>query len=288
MGETFLEQISQIELKQVTVTPPVMLEGQMRKPLIHDVSLNISKGEWISLLGRNGSGKSTLAKVVAGYRTDGVAGQITRSIKTAAQGKPIPIVMQQPEAAMIGATPWEDVILMLEQNELTAADIPLVAKLALQRAGMGERLHQPIETLSGGQKQLVAIAGCLAVQSPLLVLDEVTAMLDPEAAGSVLEQARRLQQTGMTVIWITQKLEELRDGDRIIAMNDGSIAYDGQADVWFARSRAGVKDSLCEQLGFEAPYAAQVAWELEEQGIMLRPFPFTASMLAEAVKSYER
>lgn len=288
MGETFLEQISQIELKQVTVTPPVMLEGQMRKPLIHDVSLNISKGEWISLLGRNGSGKSTLAKVVAGYRTDGVAGQITRSIKTAAQGKPIPIVMQQPEAAMIGATPWEDVILMLEQNELTAADIPLEAKLALQRAGMGERLHQPIETLSGGQKQLVAIAGCLAVQSPLLVLDEVTSMLDPEAASSVLEQARRLQQTGVTVIWITQKLEELRDDDRIVAMNDGSIAYDGQADMWFARSGAGVKDSLCEQLGFEAPYAAQVAWELEEQGVMLRPFPFTANMLAEAVKSYER
>lgn len=288
MGETFLEQISQIELKQVTVTPPVMLEGQMRKPLIHDVSLNISKGEWISLLGRNGSGKSTLAKVVAGYRIDGVAGQITRSIKTAAQGKPVPIVMQQPEAAMIGATPWEDVILMLEQNELTAADIPLEARLALQRAGMGERLHQPIETLSGGQKQLVAIAGCLAVQSPLLVLDEVTAMLDPEAASSVLEQARRLQQTGVTVIWITQKLEELRDDDRIVAMYDGSIAYDGQADEWFARSGAGVKDSLCEQLGFEAPYAAQVAWELEEQGVMLRPFPFTANMLAEAVKSYER
>lgn len=288
MGETFLEQISQIELKQVTVTPPVMLEGQMQQPLIHDVSLNISKGEWISLLGRNGSGKSTLAKVVAGYRTDGVAGQITRSIKTAALGKPVPIVMQQPEAAMIGATPWEDVILMLEQNELTAADIPLEARLALQRAGMGERLHQPIETLSGGQKQLVAIAGCLAVQSPLLVLDEVTAMLDPEAASSVLEQARRLQQTGVTVIWITQKLEELRDDDRIVAMNDGSIAYDGQADEWFARSGAGVKDSLCEQLGFEAPYAAQVAWELEEQGVTLRPFPFTANMLAEAVKSYER
>lgn len=288
MGESFLDEISQIEMKQVTVTPPVMLEGQKRLPIIKNVSLTIHKGEWISLLGRNGSGKSTLAKVAAGFRTAGVAGQITRSVKTAAEGKPIPIVMQQPETAMIGATPWEDVILMLEQNELAVSDIALEAALALRRVGMGERLHQPIETLSGGQKQLVAIAGCLALQSPLLVLDEVTALLDPEAAYAVLEQVRRLQQSGVTIIWITQKLEELREGDRIVAMNDGSIAYDGQAGEWFARSQSGTKDSLCEQLGFEAPYAAQVAWELEEQGVMLRPFPFTAHMLAEAVKRCER
>ncbi|KRE39924.1 ATP-binding cassette domain-containing protein [Paenibacillus sp. Soil522] len=283
-----MDEISQIEMKQVTVTPPVMLEGQKRLPLIKNVSLTIYKGEWITLVGRNGSGKSTLAKVAAGFRTAGVAGQITRSIKTSAEGKPIPIVMQQPETAMVGATPWEDVILMLEQNELAAADIPSEAALALRKVGMGDRLHQPIETLSGGQKQLVAIAGCLAVQSPLLVLDEVTAMLDPEAACAVLEQVRRLQKSGVTVMWITQKLEELREGDRIVAMNEGLIAYDGQAGEWFARSQSGAKDSICEQLGFIAPYAAQVAWELEEQGVKLRPFPFTAHMLAEAVKRYER
>nr|MBC9199482.1 ABC transporter ATP-binding protein [Paenibacillus sp. PL91] len=279
---------SQIEMKQVTVTPPVMLEGQQQAPIIRDISLTICKGEWISLLGQNGSGKSTLAKAAAGFRIAGAAGQVIRSIQTAAQGKPIPIVMQQPEAAMIGATPWEDVLLLLEQNELPAHTIPYEAERALQRVGLGERMHQPIGTLSGGQKQLVAIAGCLAMQSPLLVLDEVTAMLDPEASSAVLEQVRELHRNGVTIIWITQKLEELCEGDRIIAMNDGGIVFDGQAGAWFARTSASAKDSICEQLGFEAPYAAQVAWELEEQGYMLRPFPFTAAMLAKAVSRYER
>ncbi|CAM3931363.1 ATP-binding cassette domain-containing protein [Paenibacillus alkaliterrae] len=265
-----------------------MVESQMPQPILKDVSFRIQDGEWITLLGQNGSGKSTLAKVVAGYRMAGMTGQIVRGMKTPFQGRPIPIVMQQPEAAMIGATPWEDVVLMLEQNELDAERITIEAELVLRKVGLGERLHQPIETLSGGQKQLVAIAGCLAMHSPLLVLDEVTAMLDPEAAGFVLDQVRALHQSGVTVVWITQKLEELRQGDRVVAMNDGFIVFDGQADEWFARGAGGVQISICEQLGFEAPYSAQVAWELEKEGVKLSPFPFTAEMLAEAVKRYER
>lgn len=288
MGEFFLEQAIQIEMKQITVTPPVMLEGHMRKPIIKDISITIHQGEWITLLGRNGSGKSTVAKVVAGYRVAGAVGQVIRNIQSAAKGRPLPIVMQQPEAGMVGATPWEDVLLLLEQNELAGDEIPLKAELALRSVGMGERLHQPIETLSGGQKQLVAIAGCIAMSSPLLVLDEVTAMLDPEASSSVLKQVRELQKSGVTVIWITQKLEELQEADRIIALNEGTVVFDGQAEAWFARSAPHKKDSLCERLGFEAPYAAQVAWELEEQGVVLSPFPFTAELLAKVVKQYGR
>lgn len=281
-----MNHLYQIELKQITVTPPSLLDGHKLQPIVKDVSLSIRQGEWISLLGRNGSGKSTLAKVAAGFRTAGVAGHVTRSIGTAVQGKPIPIVMQQPDASMIGATPWEDVVLILEQNEQETLDIPYEAEIALRKVGMGDRIHQPIETLSGGQKQLVAIAGCLAAKTPILVLDEVTAMLDPESASFVLEQVRSLQQTGVTVIWITQKLEELMPGDRVVVMNEGSLLYDGEAETWFVRPEAGVHGSICEKLGFEAPYAAQVAWELEQLGIRLRPFPFTAHMLAEAVKRY--
>jgi len=283
-----LKQRYQVELKHITVMPPSLREGQIREAIIKDVSLVIREGEWISLLGCNGSGKSTIAKVAAGFRVAGINGQVISNIQTAAKGKPIPIVMQQPEAAMIGATPLEDIIVMLEQNEQEPSLIRLEAERALHRVGMGERMHQPIETLSGGQKQLVAIAGCLALKAPMLVLDEVTSMLDPEAARAVLEQARSLQQSGITVMWITQKLEELQAGDRIIAMNAGSIVYEGGVEEWFARSAAGAMDSYCEQLGLEAPYCAQVAWELEEQGVKLLPFPFTAKMLAEAVKRYAR
>ncbi len=275
-----------MEIKQISVTPPSMRIGNEPLPILKNVSLTTRQGEWITLLGRNGSGKSTLAKIAAGFRVSGQSGQITRTIKTAAEGKPVPIVMQQPEAAMVGATPWEDVVLLLEQNELAGINIPYEAEKALERVGLGERLHQPIETLSGGQKQLVAIAGCLASQSPMLVLDEITAMLDPEASSFVLKQVRALHDTGITVIWITQKLDELRSGDRLIAMEDGAIRFDGQPEAWFKRSQAGTCDSLCEQFGLEAPYAVQVAWELDVLGISLSPLPLTADMLAEAVKRH--
>ncbi|WP_424765667.1 ATP-binding cassette domain-containing protein [Paenibacillus sp. sgz302251] len=285
-----MEQTCQLEVKQVTVTPPILTVGRGQKPfsILKEISLCVHRGEWVTLLGRNGSGKSTLAKVLAGFRVAGVTGQIARSLESAKEGMPIPIVMQQPEAAMIGATPWEDVVLMLEQNEQEASRITSDAEHALCRVGMGERLHQPIETLSGGQKQLVAIAGCLAAYSPMLVLDEVTAMLDPEASAYVLKQVRALHQSGVTVIWITQRLEELEQGDRIIALDNGRISFDGQPDEWFTRSTHEARDSACERLGFEAPYAAKVAWELDEQGVRLRPFPFTPALLAEAVKHYER
>lgn len=288
MGENFLNQICLIELKHITVTPPIMTEGQKTSTILKDISLKINKGEFITLLGRNGSGKSTFAKVAAGFRIAGVSGKISRSIGTSAAGKPIPIVMQQPEAAMIGATPWEDVVLLLEQNEMEAERIVEWAEEALCKVGMGSRMFQSIETLSGGQKQLVAIAGCLAIYSPILVLDEVTAMLDPEAAIFVMEQVRELNKSGITVIWITQKMDEIREGDRIVAMNDGAIAFDGEAENWFVRSDNGHNQSICEQLGFEAPYAVQVAWGLEELGVNLTPFPYTADMLAKAVQHVKR
>ncbi|MGF7050081.1 energy-coupling factor transport system ATP-binding protein [Paenibacillus sp. DS2015] len=283
-----MEQHCLVELVQVTVTPTEWVERLEALPILKEVSIRIDRGQFITLVGRNGSGKSTLAKVVAGFRTAGVTGSMILRAESAAGVHRIPIVMQQPEAAMVGATPWEDVVLMLEQNEMEWSQIIPCAEQALHQVGMGERMHQPIETLSGGQKQLVAIAGCLAAHSPLLVLDEVTAMLDPEAAMLVLERVRALHKSGVTVIWITQKLEELRPGDRIVAMNDGKIAYDGLPEGWFSRSINGHTESVCEQLGFEAPYAARVAWELELLGVRLQPFPFTADMLAEAVSSDER
>ncbi|MCA0754120.1 energy-coupling factor ABC transporter ATP-binding protein [Paenibacillus sp. N4] len=327
-----MEQIYQVELKKVSVTPPALHHDGETVTILKDVSFSIYEGEWVTLLGRNGSGKSTLAKAVAGCRIPGATGSRSSRLQEAAEGKPLPIVLQHPEASLLGATPWEDVVLLLEQNGLQAETIAEEAERALSRAGLGERLWQPIETLSGGQKQLVAIAGCLAMRSPLLVLDEVTAMLETEAAAGVLEQVRQLHRTGVTVLWITQKLDEIEQGDRVAAMSGGRLVFDGTAEQWFDRagaaenmrknwigereaagcggaekadvgSRAGLrfepgkqgiscsgsedgKLSMCERLGFAAPYAVQVAWELERLGVKLRPLPFTAEMLAEAVKRY--
>jgi energy-coupling factor transport system ATP-binding protein len=276
--------ISEVELSGVTVRPIAFVERQQPiEPILKQVDLHIRSGEWITLVGRNGSGKSTLAKVIAGGRVDGLSGNVKRSDP---ESRLVPIVMQQPEAAMVGATPWEDVVLMLEQNEAEEQGIAALAEQALQAVGLGDRLHQPISTLSGGQKQLVAIAGCLAVYSPLLVLDEATSMLDPEAAAFVLKQARAIHSKGTTVIWITQKLDELDEGDRIVAMQDGGIAFDGGASNWYRREDGQEGDSVCESLGFDAPYTVQLAWEMEDLGLSLDPFPIVPAMLAKAVSGY--
>ncbi|MBD2870652.1 ATP-binding cassette domain-containing protein [Paenibacillus arenilitoris] len=284
-----MEHRALIEMKRVSVTPPAQAAGRKPPTVLKDIDFTVYNGQWVTLLGRNGSGKSTLAKAAAGFRLSGLKGRIANASRSAeASGKPVPIVMQQPEAALLGATPLEDVVLLLEQNELAAESIIGIAERALRKVGLGERMHQPIGTLSGGQKQLVAIAGCLAMDSPLLMLDEATSMLDPGASRSVLEQARSLHLEGIAVLWITQKLEELREGDRIVVLEDGRIVYDGYADGFYERTLRADGGSICERLGFEAPYPVRVAWELEQLGLSVRPFPYTEEMLAEAVKRYGR
>lgn len=274
----------EVKLTDISVTPIVLNESRMPAPILQQIDLHINRGEWITLIGRNGSGKSTLAKVIAGTRVDGLTGKTERHPSSA--GRTVPIVMQQPEAAMVGATPWEDVVLMLEQNEAEPGDIVGLAEQALARVGMGGRMHQPVGTLSGGQKQLVAIAGCLAVYAPLLILDEAASMLDPDASIYVQEQARALNRAGTTVVWITQGLDEIRTGDRIVAMEGGRIAFDGSAAEWYERPNGLDGGSFCERLGFEAPYSVQVAWEMERLGVSLTPFPITPAELAKAVSAY--
>src|SRR5690606_30293070 len=100
----------------------------------------------------------------------------------------------------------------------------------------------------------------------------------------VMGQVRKVNRSGTAVIWVTQRLEELDCDDRMIAMAGGTIQFEGSTDDWFSRSSAGAGDSISEKLGFEAPYAVQVAWEMERLGAALsRPFPFTPEMLVEAV-----
>lgn len=291
-----------IELIDLAVKPQVYDEAANQPFMVKDIHLCMKEGEWITLIGRNGSGKSTLAKVIAGFNVGQVSGQIIRRSEAKGRAIEAPIVMQQPDASMVGATPWEDIVLMLEQHEVEGRLIPSCAEQALNRTGMLARAHQAVGTLSGGQKQLTAIAGCLAIDSQMLVLDEPTAMLDPEAAIAVLDMVRELHRTGITVIWITQKLEELLPSDRVVAMDKGTIVFDAAAERFYERSKPpeqvngcmNEKEkfsesdrmlSICERLGLEAPYVVQTAWELERLGMRFDPLPMTPDMLVKAVQS---
>ncbi|GMK48133.1 energy-coupling factor transporter ATP-binding protein EcfA1 [Paenibacillus glycanilyticus] len=270
------------ELTKVSVKPLTYGEQMKAQPfLLRNVTVTIAAGEWINLIGRNGSGKSTLARLIAGFGAFQVEGRVEKDQSRFMTGQ-IPMVLQQPDASMVGSTPWEDVVMMLEQHGVEGKRIAGLSEDALRQTGLHARMHQPVETLSGGQKQLTAIAGCLAVQTPMLILDEVTAMLDPEACIYVMEKVRELNNRGVTVIWITQKLEELASGDRVLALEQGELRFDGKAERLFERRSSG-GGSPCEELGFSAPYVIQTAWELEKLGIKLQPLPMTPEMLAKAV-----
>lgn len=274
----------EIQLQEVSVSPPA-LDGRAAEMILKPTSLQIRDGEWLTIVGSNGSGKSTLLKVIAGMSVKGVYGSVTR--KTF-EGGAIPIVLQQPEAGIIGSTPWEEVVAMLERSGFEEQSIISTAEQALREVGLAERMHQNVETLSGGQKQLTAIAACLATNTAVLMLDEVTAMLDPIMSLEVLQAVRRLHEAGTAVIWVTQQMEELRGEDRVLVLDSGVVVFDGEAGMLFRRD-SGENDcrSEAERLRLEPPYTIQVAWSLQEQGVQLDALPFTPEQLAEAVMRYD-
>ncbi|MFD1954472.1 ABC transporter ATP-binding protein [Paenibacillus thailandensis] len=281
-----------IRLSDVSASPFGAEDNGTQNAVLRQIRLTIARGEWITVIGRNGSGKSTLAKLLSGAKFALVEGEAYRHGDLHRQGLSVPVVMQQPEASMIGVTPWEDIVLMLEQNGVRGEVIPEAAAAALRQVGLYARRHQPVQSLSGGQKQLTAIAGCTAVSAPLLILDEPTAMLDPEASELVMEQVRSLNRAGAAVVWITQRLAELREGDRVVAIDRSEVRFDGKAERFFEREGDGqgacVQEgtSMCELLGFDPPYAVETAWELERLGFPVRPLPIRPESLAKVVMRY--
>lgn len=141
-------------------------------------------------------------------------------------------------------------------------------------------MHQSMLTLSGGQKQLVAIAGCLAAHAPLLILDEPTSMLDPDAADLVLEKVRELNRNGTTIIWVTQKLSEIQQGDRIIELESGSVVYDGFANNWL-RNEALKGKSEIESESIEDTCPNRVDGNLMVEKETVKPATYTRSNMMD-------
>lgn len=284
-----------IRLSDVTAAQQETGEDEAAAFQLNHIELTLEEGEWLNIVGRNGSGKSTLVKLLAGVRMNRLSGEVHRHPMLVRQGLSVPVVMQQPDASLIGSTPWEDVVLMLEQNGMEGALIQQAADRALRKLGLLERKSQAVQSLSGGQKQLAVIAGCLAVSAPLLILDEATAMLDPDASQLVIDQVKELNRQGVAVVWVTQRLAELQAGERVVAMDKGRILFDGQAEQFFERkpektgvaaAESGPVISVCERLGFRAPYVVETAWELERLGYPLTPIPLSPEALTEAVRRY--
>ncbi|GAB2699819.1 ATP-binding cassette domain-containing protein [Paenibacillus thermoaerophilus] len=273
-------------LEDVTVYPEA---DRTRTPILRGIGLRIGRGEWISVVGRNGSGKSTLIRTIAGVQP-AHEGVVRRGF---AGDEPIPYVMQR-DHQWFGETPREELVFWLEMRGEPASRIRDKVDSALAAVGLAEAAERPLSQLSGGQRQLVAAAGCLAADAPLLIFDEATSMLDTAARRLVFGAVRAIHASGTTVLWLTHHQEEAACGDRIVALHHGSIAYDGPPALFYYGEAerflgefgdSGSGAAPCDALGFEPPFAVRVARELMRHGVRFGRLPLTAEQLADEVKA---
>ena len=240
------------------------------KRAIDGVDVDIKKGDFVAVLGHNGSGKSTLAKHVNGLLlpTEGtvwVGDMDTRDEEHIWDvRKTAGMVFQNPDNQIIGNIVEEDVGFGPENIGVPTEEIWKRVEASLKAVGMTAYRLQSPNKLSGGQKQRVAIAGVMAMKPECIILDEPTAMLDPNGRREVIRTIHELNRTeGITVLLITHYMEEAIEADRIIVMDDGRIAMDGQPREIFSR----VKE--LKSHGLDVPQVTELAWELKEAGIPL-------------------
>lgn len=237
---------------------------------IDGVDVDIQKGDFVAVLGHNGSGKSTLAKHVNGLLlpTEGtvwVGDMDTRDEEHIWDvRKTAGMVFQNPDNQIIGNIVEEDVGFGPENIGVPTEEIWKRVEASLKAVGMTAYRLQSPNKLSGGQKQRVAIAGVMAMKPECIILDEPTAMLDPNGRKEVIRTIHELNRTeGITVLLITHYMEEAIEADRIIVMDDGRIVMDGQPREIFSRVRE------LKSHGLDVPQVTELAWELKEAGMPL-------------------
>ncbi|MCR8635068.1 ATP-binding cassette domain-containing protein [Paenibacillus radicis (ex Xue et al. 2023)] len=246
--------------------------------ILQDVNLTIRRGEWVAIAGTNGSGKSTLAKLIA-MLTPATSGELSFNIP---EQPPIQLVFQNPDTQVIGETVYEDVCFGMENYGIAEPEIHLRAQTALQKVGLEALADRPVAELSGGQKQLLAIASCLCMNPPALLFDEATSMLDPRSRHNIIQVAQELHREGKTIIWITQWMDELAWAERVVALDQGKVAYNGSTLDFFYQTDEH-NQSFCDRLGFAPPYTVQVALSLVNKGFKLDSLPVTPAELGKIV-----
>ncbi len=199
---------------------------------LDSVSLEIKKGEFIGIAGRNGSGKSTLIRLINGLLLPlqgnvNVMGMDTMDNDSIIGIRKIAgMVFQDPQSQFIGMTVGEDVAFGPENLGLSHEDICGRVDTSLKAVGMYIYKDHTPRALSGGQKQKVALASILAMEPELILFDEATSMLDPVASEEVLKLIKQLHNKGVTIVYVTHRLEELIFADRLIIMDKGRIMHD--------------------------------------------------------------
>ena len=251
---------------------------------LNNVSLTINDGEFVAVVGHNGSGKSTLAKHLNALLLPTEGKVLVDGMDTADEADTLSIrqrvgmVFQNPDNQLVTTIVEEDVAFGPENIGVPGNEIRTRVDRALAAVGMEKYAHSAPNMLSGGQKQRIAIAGMLAMQPKVLVLDEATAMLDPKGRRDIIDLVTKLhRENGITVVMITQYMEEVIGADRVAVMSGGEMILEGTPKEVFSQ------DELLHKHRLDVPVMQQLANRLNAHGANLPKCILSVEEMAQAI-----
>lgn len=256
-----------IEFKDVTFTYP-----ESKAPVLKKINFKVKKGSWTALIGHNGSGKSTISKLINGLllpdKDSGsvitVSGMNLNSENVWDIREKVGIVFQNPDNQFVGATVGDDVAFGLENRGVPRDQMVQTVKKVLSDVGMLDYIDAEPANLSGGQKQRVAIAGILAVEPEIIILDESTSMLDPSGRDQILKIIKRLMsEKNLTILSITHDIDEADMADNVIVLNDGKILAQASPTEIFSQTE------MLRQIGLDIPFVDKLIYKLNQLGITI-------------------
>lgn len=251
---------------------------------VNDFSLEVPEGQFLAVLGHNGCGKSTVAKLINGILVPNKGKVTVEGMDTSDEEKTVDIrktvgmVFQNPDNQIVVTIVEDDVAFGPENLGVEPSEIRKAVDSALKAVGMYEFRKREPHRLSGGQKQRVAIAGVIAMNTKCIVMDEPTAMLDPQGRKEVMDTVMKLnKEFGITVILITHYMDEAVKADRVVVMDGGRIAIDGTPKEVFKNVEK------MKGLGLDVPQATELAYRLRKKGFKLPDNILDENECAEAI-----
>ncbi len=256
--------------------------------ILHQINLTIHEGEYIALIGPNGCGKTTLIRhfnaLLQPSSGDVVVGGLnSRHAKNKKEiRRLVGMIFQNPENQIVGMSVEEDVAFGPGNMGYSSAELRRRVDSALKMTGLSGMEKRAPHTLSGGEKQLLAIAGLLAMQPKLIILDEPTASLDWEGSTKVLGLIKDLNSRGMTIIHVTHNLEEASRADRVLVMKKGEIIADGSSSMVLSRVE------WLQSLGLAPPRITELIWTLQQHGLDLPSNLFSVETAAREIVTLQQ
>ncbi|MDU5970863.1 MAG: energy-coupling factor transporter ATPase, partial [Finegoldia magna] len=254
-----------IEIKNLSF----QYEGSSKK-VLKNLNIDIKEGEFICVLGHNGSGKSTLAKLINAQfiPTEGdilVGNMNTKDDDSLWNIREMcGMVFQNPDNQLVATIVEEDVAFGPENLGVPREELRKRVDDCLELVGMTEYKRHSPALLSGGQKQRIAIAGILAMNPKCLLMDEPTAMLDPQGRKDILDTVLKLREMGKTIIHITHYMEECVNADRIIVINEGDVVLEGTPREVFSNVEQ------MKEIGLDVPEPTEISYLLNKSNINVR------------------